>query len=126
MPILPIVELAKRTPQRLSPGIRVSPLLVEAAATDAEEVLRKLQTSNQGLSQEEAERRLAEYGPNLVTQEHRYGRIRLLGKALINPLVILLLILATLSFLTGDFRAGCVMILMVLLGVSLRFVQEAR
>ena len=30
------------------------------------------------------------------------------------------------SFLTGDFRAGSVMLLMVVLGVVLRFVQEAR
>ncbi len=44
-----------------------------------------------------------------------------------NPLVILLpIVLATLSFATGDARAGSVMTLMVVLGVMLRFVQEAR
>ena len=43
-----------------------------------------------------------------------------------NPLVILLLILAVVSYLTGDPRAGTVMLIMVFLGVSLRFVQEAR
>jgi Mg2+-importing ATPase len=41
-------------------------------------------------------------------------------------LVILLTILATLSFATGDFRAGVVMLLMVVLGVTLRFVQETK
>ena len=40
--------------------------------------------------------------------------------------MILLTILATLSFATGDFRAGVVMLLMVVLGVSLRFVQETQ
>ena len=43
-----------------------------------------------------------------------------------NPLVILLIVLATISFATGDARAGTVMTLMVILGVLLRFVQEAR
>jgi Mg2+-importing ATPase len=43
-----------------------------------------------------------------------------------NPLVILLIVLAIISFATGDARAGTVMSLMVILGVSLRFVQEAR
>ena len=43
-----------------------------------------------------------------------------------NPLVILLIGLAIISFATGDARAGTVMSLMVTLGVSLRFVQEAR
>jgi Mg2+-importing ATPase len=37
-------------------------------------------------------------------------------------LVILLAALATISFATGDYRAGTVMVLMVILGVGLRFV----
>ena len=40
--------------------------------------------------------------------------------------MILLTLLATLSFATGDFRAGMVMMLMVFLGLSLRFVQEMK
>jgi Mg2+-importing ATPase len=38
----------------------------------------------------------------------------------------LLIVLAIISFTTGDARAGTAMSLMVILGVSLRFVQEAR
>jgi Mg2+-importing ATPase len=78
------------------------------------------------LTEQEAERRLLEHGPNVVAQEHRYGWVGLLGRAMVNPLVILLLILAAVSFLTQDFGGGTVMLLMVLLGVSLRFTQEAR
>jgi len=126
MPILPAGVLAKKVPQRPGAGIRVSPLLLETAASEAEEVYQKLQTSSTGLAQEEALRRLEEHGPNVVAQEHRYGRLRLLGKACINPLVVLLLVLAAVAFLTGDPRAGTVMSLMVVLGVGLRFVQEAR
>ena len=48
-----------------------------------------------GLSEEEAARRLEQYGPNVVAQEQRYRRLRLLGQACVNPLVILLLLLAT-------------------------------
>src|SRR5262249_37026240 len=44
----------------------------------------------------------------------------------LNPLVILLTLLAILSFATGDARAGTVMLLMVILGLSLRFVQETK
>jgi len=43
-----------------------------------------------------------------------------------NPLVVLLAALASLSFATGDVRAALVMIAMIALGVSLRFYQEAR
>lgn len=129
MPILPTSVLPKRIPHgphKPSSAIQVSPLLLEAAAREPEEVLQKLHTSKEGLSEEEAERRLQEFGPNVVAREARHSHIRLLGKALINPLVILLLVLAASSFLTSDFRAGIVMLLMVFLGVVLRFVQEAR
>ena len=40
--------------------------------------------------------------------------------------MVLLSILAAISALTGDFRAASVMMAMVVLGVVLRFVQEAR
>ena len=47
-------------------------------------------------------------------------------KIIRNPLVILLTTLSTVSFLTGDARAGTVMAIMVALSVGLRFWQEAR
>jgi Mg2+-importing ATPase len=129
MTTLPASVLPKRIPHgphKALSAIQVSPLLLEAAGSEPEEIMQKLHTSKGGLSGEEAERRLKEYGPNVVAREDRHPRLHLLGKALINPLVILLLVLAASSFLTGDFRAGGVMLLMVVLGVVLRFVQEAR
>ena len=106
--------------------IRVSPVLLEAASADVAEVYSKLQTSPAGLTDEQAEERRAEHGPNVVVQENRFGWLGLLLHALVNPLVILLLVLAVVSFGTGDNRAGTVMICMVILGVVLRLVQEAR
>ena len=101
--------------------------MIEVAQNAAEAVLGKLQTNENGLSEEEAEERLEKYGPNVVAQEQRHGRLRLLGHACINPLVILLLAAGRrFRLLTGDPRAGTVMLIMVVLGVSLRFVQEAR
>ena len=78
------------------------------------------------MSEEEAAERLETHGPNVVTEEARHTKLKLFGRAWLNPLVILLLALATVSFLTGDVRSGVVMLIMVLLGVVLRFVQEAR
>ena len=40
--------------------------------------------------------------------------------------MILLTVLATISYATGDLRAGTVMLLMVVLGLSLRFIQETK
>jgi Mg2+-importing ATPase len=100
--------------------------LPKAAACDAQEVYRQFQTGPDGLSEAEALHRRQQHGPNAVVAEARYRRLVLLGKAWLNPLVVLLLLLAAVSFLTGDDRAGVVMLIMVLLGVVLRFIQEAR
>ena len=107
-------------------AVQVSPLLLESAQCETNEVLHKLQTSKTGLSEAEADRRLQEFGPNAVAQEARFHKLRLLGHALVNPLVILLLVLAVIAILTGDAKAAIVMAVMVALGVLLRFVQEVR
>ena len=113
-------------PPRHPSEIRVSPELLEVSLSEPEVVFQKLRTSSLGLTEAEAARRLAEYGPNVVAQDKRHSRLKLLGRALINPLVILLSVLATISALTGDFRAATVMAIMVILGVVLRFVQESK
>jgi P-type Mg2+ transporter len=51
---------------------------------------------------------------------------RTVKSAAINPLVILLAVLVTISFATGDARAGIVMSLMIALGVGLKLIQEAK
>jgi len=107
-------------------GIRVSPLLVETAHVPVEEALTKLESTRTGIPQEQVSQRLEQHGPNVVAQEKHHTHLGLLARAMINPLVILLLILATVSLLTGDLKAAIVMSAMVVLGVVLRFVQESK
>src|SRR5712692_8016747 len=119
-----------RIPRRGNGTIQVSPRLIQAASVVPVDVLSALQTGMEGLTEEEVQRRLEAYGPNMVAQEHRFTRLRLFVRACLNPLVILLLALAIISFATAestsDFVSGVLMMGMVVLGVSLRFVQEAR
>jgi len=112
--------------RRTAEGHEISASLLEASHVDAATAVARLNTQATGLAQAEAESRLEQYGPNSVAKDEGHGRLKLLGKALINPLVILLSLLATVSLFTGDARAAIVMALMVVLGVSLRFVQESR
>jgi P-type Mg2+ transporter len=114
-------------PDAASGGIqRPTDNVQDAATREGAEVLASLGTSATGLSEAEAASRLEVYGPNEVAHEKRESWVHRLYVAARNPLVILLTVLAVLSFATGDFRAGTVMILMVVLGMSLRFVQETR
>ena len=105
---------------------RTSDLVRDAATRDIAEIFQRLKTSPTGLSEEEAAERLEVFGPNEVGQERKHEWLHRLWLAVRNPLVILLTVLATISYATGDARAGTVMLLMVVLGVSLRFVQETK
>src|SRR5262249_25647768 len=107
-------------------GDRMAELVRDAAVKDATEILERLGTSAKGLSGEEAAERLEVFGPNEVAQERHHTWLQRFYHATVNPLVILLTLLAIVSFATGDFRAGSVMILMVALGLSLRFIQETK
>jgi P-type Mg2+ transporter len=107
-------------------GDRTPELVRDAATKDIAELFERLKTSPTGLSEEEAAERLEVFGPNEVAQEAKHTWLWRLWTATRNPLVILLTVLAILSYATDDFAGGTVMMLMVLLGVMLRLVQETR
>lgn len=106
--------------------IHVSPAVLDAARKSNDDLLRDLRTAPGGLTQAEAEQRARTAGPNEVAQEKAQGPFLRLLKIVRNPLVILLAALSTISYATGDVRAGTVMAMMVALSVGLRFLQEAR
>ncbi len=110
--------------------IQVSPKVVQLAALAPEQALSHLEVTVDGLTEEEAQARLEKYGSNVVANDERFTRLKLFVMACLNPLVILLAVLATISFATAetlsDVVGGVLMVAMIVLGVSLRFVQEAR
>jgi magnesium-transporting ATPase (P-type) len=117
-------------PKRKPVSGRVSAQLVEAGRMEAAEALRKLETSPEGLTEAVAQERLAGVGPNEVSTEKRHHWPTRLFHAVRNPLVILLTVLAIISFSTAnetsDFLGAWLMVAMVILGVALRFIQEAK
>jgi len=107
-------------------SIHFSPILAAVSQLETSEVFTRMKTTPAGLDEDEATRRFAESGPNVVATGKHRGWLWRLFIATRNPLVILLIVLATISFATDDMDGGTVMTLMVILGVLLRFVQEAR
>jgi Mg2+-importing ATPase len=105
-------------------------VLREAATQESAAALQKLNTTAAGLSEAEVETRLQQYGPNEVAQEKKHSWLWRLWIAALNPLVILLSILAIITFATAneasDYIGGSLMVLMVLLGLLLRFIQETK
>ena len=106
---------------------KVSEIYGELAKLDADGALLRMQSRNEGLSDEEAESRLESHGRNVVAREDHKGMLRQLGHLLLNPLNIMLLILALLNFFfLDDMDSGSVISAMVVLSVSLSFLQERR
>jgi Mg2+-importing ATPase len=109
---------------------KTSDAVHDAAMQEAAAVLQQLNTSPSGLSETEAAARLEKYGPNEVAQEKQHGWLLRLWVAVRNPLVILLAIIATITFATAsetsDYIGGSVMVGMIVLAVMLRLIQETK
>jgi Mg2+-importing ATPase len=104
----------------------VPPVLVDLARLDNEHVLQRLESSLEGLSKVAAQARLRKYGPNAVAHEARKSIAMQLLLRLRNPLNLLLLTLACVSLVMGDHEAAIIIFMMVVLSVSLAFLQERR
>lgn len=100
--------------------------LGEIARLSTEAALLSMASVAQGLDSDEVARRLKAVGPNQVAQARRHTILgELVGRS-INPLNLLLLSLAVASYFLGDRRAAILITVMVLLSVSLGFLQEHR
>ena len=100
--------------------------LLEVSRADGTKALARLGSSPEGLTTAEAGTRLAATGANAITDNQRPSVVReLLGRAL-NPLNVLLLILAVMSLFLGDTRAAIVIAVMVVLAILTGFIQEHR
>ena len=123
---LPAPVLAPKSTKVADKVIQFAQILEEVARLETDAVFFRMKSAAEGLNPDDIARRYQEAGPNVVAVSyHRQWPWRLLS-AMRNPLVILLTALAVISFATGDVRAAIVVALMVVLGVLLRFVQEAR
>jgi len=99
-------SILPRNFKRAGGNIQVSPRLTRIAAAKPAGVFAELETTvDKGLAEAEAQRRLDEYGPNAVGGEQRFPRLKLFIKACLNPLVILLSVLVTITFATAQTRS---------------------
>jgi Mg2+-importing ATPase len=125
--MIPVLTWLRRSS---SAGVHVShessETLGEFARSSPVEALQRLHSAVSGLAIDEAEERLRAVGPNQVAREVRHTILGELANRSINPLNLLLLSLATASYFLGDPRAAIMIAVMVVLSISLGFLQEHR
>ncbi|MCS7138669.1 MAG: HAD-IC family P-type ATPase, partial [Crenarchaeota archaeon] len=97
-----------------------------AYSMSVEDVLRVLNTSVQGLSNEEARVRLEKYGPNELTTSKKVSPLRIFINQFKNILIIILLAATLISLVTGHGVDAIVIFAIVLVSSTLGFFQEYR
>jgi len=91
-----------------------------------EDVLRHLEVRENGLTDEQAARRLSQYGPNQLQEAPRPTFWHMLWDQLNNFVVILLIVASIVSALLGDYVEAAAIMAIVVLNAVLGIVQEQR
>jgi Mg2+-importing ATPase len=89
-------------------------------------LLEQLHASPDGLSSTEAAARLIRFGPNLIHGDRKQALLLQFLSKFRNPIVIILLIASALSAFTGDAASFFIIAAIVIISVTLDFVQEYR
>lgn len=91
----------------------------EAYQKTIEEIYSEYQTSKEGLSDKEAERRLSLFGKNVLIQKNKKSKWKIFLSQFKNIMVILLLLVGVMSLVYAIFTSGDFLEPIVILGTSL-------
>jgi len=90
----------------------------------SEQLLTALHSSDKGLQQSDAEKRLDQYGPNTIRAQQQATAFRLLLNQFKSPLVLILIFAAVVSGFVGEWTDAIIVLAIVLGSTFLGFVQE--
>lgn len=88
------------------------------------EVFKKLKTRIKGLSQEEALARIHKYGENKLPESKKLSAFSIFFRQLKNPLIYILFFALIVSFASGDFTDGWIILVVILISTVVGFLQE--
>ena len=91
---------------------------------EAEEITRRLCTTADGLSEEEAKKRKEKYGANEIKEAKKKGVVRVFLEQFADLLVIILIISALISVLTGNAESAVVIVCVITMNAVLGTVQH--
>ncbi|MFH1237609.1 MAG: calcium-translocating P-type ATPase, SERCA-type [Candidatus Aenigmatarchaeota archaeon] len=90
----------------------------------ASDALKKLETTEKGLSQSEAEARLKQYGYNELQKKKGISKLQIFIQQFKNILVLILIAATIFSAFVGEFIDAAAIIIIVILNAIFGFVQE--
>jgi magnesium-transporting ATPase (P-type) len=90
------------------------------------DVLSLLDTNEGGLANQEAQRRIGQYGPNRLPHAKRRGPVARFFRQINNLLIYVLIVAALLSLSIGHVTDAIVIAMVVLINSTIGFIQEGR
>ncbi len=93
-------------------------------SSNISDIFEKLETSQNGLSKEEARRRLQKNGPNIFLEEKKFHRGKIFLAQLQSPLIFVLFVATIISFIFGEFIDAVIIFLAVFFNTFLGYIQE--
>ena len=93
-------------------------------ALPVEEVLTRLSVGSEGLTEDEAARRLKEYGPNLTPKKPERGWLALLIEQFASPLMIVMALAVVVSFFIGNLIEAIFILVVMASNAVVGFYQE--
>lgn len=93
---------------------------------EIEQALQSLQTHRPGLSDEEASKRLSQYGENRLRSGKKASPLMLFLRQFLSPLIYVLLTAAVVSLATAHYIDAIVITIVLLLNAVIGFIQETR
>ncbi|MFO7963093.1 MAG: HAD-IC family P-type ATPase [Desulfobacterales bacterium] len=91
-----------------------------------EEVLERLETSEQGLDPKTAEQRMAVFGANSLGEEIPISRLKILLEQVKNPLIYILFTAVAVKAAVGHFKDAAVILAVIIINSAIGFWQEFR
>lgn len=91
-----------------------------------DETLKNLNSTRDGLSSEEAQKRSLEYGKNELVEEAKAGPIKLFLGQFMDILILILIIAAVAAYYVGDTLDAIVILIVVIINAVVGFIQEYR
>ena len=91
-----------------------------------QETMQRLDTRREGITNEEAERRLQQYGPNQLERKKGPSRLILFLRQFESPLVYVLFVAGIITALVGNFEDTVVILIVVLANAIIGYVQETK
>lgn len=90
------------------------------------QVMKTKETSGEGISGAEAAKRLKQYGPNILEEGKKKSILQVFGEQFLDLLVIILIIAAVISALSGNPESTAVIIVVLILNAILGTVQYSK